>query len=46
LILVAAFPDIEVRKISEDWEFLLMACDGIWDVMTNEVSGLVVALLE
>lgn len=36
--IVTAFPDIEVRKVTEDWEFLLMACDGIWDVMTNEVN--------
>lgn len=34
--IVTAFPDIEVRKINEDWEFLVIACDGIWDVMANE----------
>jgi len=35
--MVIALPDIELRDISEDWEFILLACDGIWDVVTNEV---------
>lgn len=26
------------RSLDED-EFLVLACDGIWDVMSNEVSG-------
>ena len=30
-----AWADITVRTITDDWEFLVMACDGIWDVMTN-----------
>ncbi|KAH8303813.1 hypothetical protein KR018_008192 [Drosophila ironensis] len=33
--IVTAYPDVEVRDISEDWEFVLLACDGIWDVKTN-----------
>ena len=36
--MVIALPDIEVREINEDWEFLILACDGIWDVVTNEVK--------
>jgi len=36
--MVIALPDIEQRTINEDWEFVLLACDGIWDVLTNEVS--------
>lgn len=35
-----AFPDIEEREITEDWEFAILACDGIWDVMSNAVSQL------
>lgn len=31
-----AYPDVEKREITEDWEFLVLACDGIWDVMSNE----------
>lgn len=34
--IVTAYPDVEVREITPDWEFLVIACDGIWDVMTNE----------
>lgn len=33
--MVTAFPDIEQRRFGMDWEFIVMACDGIWDVMTN-----------
>lgn len=31
-----AFPDVEIREITEDWEFLILACDGIWDVLSND----------
>lgn len=34
--IVTAFPDIEEREIGADWEFAVLACDGIWDVMRNE----------
>lgn len=34
--IVTAYPDIEERTITEDWEFAVLACDGIWDVMRNE----------
>lgn len=27
---------METRQIQPDWEFIVLACDGIWDVMTNE----------
>src|SRR5690348_9147375 len=37
--MVIAVPDVEVRNITDDWEFVLLACDGIWDVVTNEVSA-------
>ncbi|XP_055341557.1 probable protein phosphatase 2C T23F11.1 isoform X2 [Paramacrobiotus metropolitanus] len=33
--IVCAWADITVRTLTDDWEFLVMACDGIWDVMTN-----------
>ncbi|XP_059485252.1 probable protein phosphatase 2C T23F11.1 isoform X2 [Neocloeon triangulifer] len=33
---VTALPDIEVRTVTSDWEFVLLACDGIWDVMGRE----------
>ncbi|XP_075159820.1 putative protein phosphatase 2C T23F11.1 [Haematobia irritans] len=34
--IVTANPDVETRTIDEDWEFLVLACDGIWDVMSND----------
>lgn len=34
--IVTAFPEVEKFNITEDWEFVVLACDGIWDVMTNQ----------
>ena len=36
LCLIVAFPDIEERDITPQHEFIVLACDGIWDVLTNE----------
>ncbi|KAF0682948.1 Aste57867_24961 [Aphanomyces stellatus] len=33
---VSAEPDVKIEARSKDNEFLLLACDGIWDVMSNE----------
>ncbi|CAF4370502.1 unnamed protein product, partial [Adineta steineri] len=33
---VTAAPDVVTKTITEDWEFILLACDGIWDVLSNE----------
>jgi len=33
---VTAAPDVVVKTINENWEFILLACDGIWDVLSNE----------
>lgn len=32
----SAYPDVEERQITPEWEFIVLACDGIWDVMTNQ----------
>lgn len=32
---VSAKPDIIVQDLTPDYEFIVLACDGIWDVMTN-----------
>lgn len=34
--IVTASPDVEIKDLTPDHEFLLLACDGIWDVLTNE----------
>lgn len=34
--MVTAYPDVQVRTITPEWEFIVLACDGIWDVMTND----------
>jgi serine/threonine protein phosphatase PrpC len=35
-VFVVANPEIDVRQINADDEFLLLACDGLYDVMTNK----------
>lgn len=30
-----AYPDVEIHDIDESWDFVLLASDGIWDVLTN-----------
>lgn len=34
--LLTANPDVTVNEMTDDVEFMLLACDGIWDVMTNQ----------
>lgn len=34
--IVTALPDVEVRELTDDHEFIVIACDGIWDVLSNE----------
>lgn len=34
--IVTALPDITVTDITPETEFLVLACDGIWDVLTNQ----------
>ncbi|XP_065176967.1 probable protein phosphatase 2C T23F11.1 [Sycon ciliatum] len=34
--IVIAMPDIVTDEITEDDEFLVLACDGIWDVLSNQ----------
>ena len=33
---VTAAPEIREAKLQEGDEFLVLACDGIWDVMSNQ----------
>ncbi|KAF2745732.1 PP2C-domain-containing protein [Sporormia fimetaria CBS 119925] len=34
--IVTAFPDVEIHDITEDDEFLVIACDGIWDCQSSQ----------
>ena len=34
--IVTAYPDVIEKNISPDHEFIVLACDGIWDVLTNQ----------
>jgi len=34
--IVTCNPDIESTEIKPDWDFLILACDGIWDVLSNQ----------
>ncbi|KAI3410168.1 tRNA methyltransferase ppm2 [Globodera pallida] len=34
--IVTACPEVEIQAITPEHEFVLLACDGIWDVMTNQ----------
>lgn len=41
--IVSGVPDVVIRELSPDWQFLLLACDGIWDVLSNqEVADFVI----
>lgn len=33
---VSAFPDVSIEPIDRNTQFILLACDGIWDVKTSQ----------
>jgi len=35
---VTSLPDVSVHARDDRDQFLVLACDGIWDVMSNEVK--------
>ena len=38
--MITAMPEVRTLELREGDEFLVLACDGIWDVLTNqEVSS-------
>lgn len=37
--IVSACPEVEHRTVTKDWDFILLACDGIWDVLNNQVRA-------
>ena len=34
--MITVVPEIKTEKLSSNCEFLLIACDGIWDCMSNQ----------
>ncbi|KAH7358933.1 protein phosphatase 2C [Plectosphaerella cucumerina] len=34
--IVTAFPDVEIHELTDDDEFLVVACDGIWDCQSSQ----------
>jgi serine/threonine protein phosphatase PrpC len=37
--IITAFPDISVEKITSDCDFIVCACDGIWDCLTSQEAA-------
>ena len=34
--IVSGCPDVVEKTITPEWDFMVLACDGIWDVLTNQ----------
>jgi serine/threonine protein phosphatase PrpC len=34
--MITAFPDVIVENISNDSDFIIIGCDGVWDCKTNQ----------
>ncbi|WAQ99590.1 PP2C2-like protein [Mya arenaria] len=34
--IVTAYPDVQERQLTGDYEFVVLACDGIWDVLSSQ----------
>lgn len=34
--MISALPDIKVLTLTDDHEFMVIACDGIWNVMSSQ----------
>jgi len=34
--MITAYPDVVVESLTSDINFIVLACDGIWDCMTNQ----------
>lgn len=34
--MITALPDVKIMKLDSDVEFIVLACDGIWNSMTSQ----------
>lgn len=45
--MITAYPDVVVESLGNDCDFIVLACDGVWDCMTNqEVCDFVIEKLK
>lgn len=45
--MITAFPDVGVEEITPECDFIVLACDGVWECKTNqEVCNFVAERLE
>jgi serine/threonine protein phosphatase PrpC len=45
--MITAFPDVIAENLTNDCNFIVLACDGVWDCMTNqEVCDFVIERLK
>jgi len=34
--MITAYPECKVENLTSDCDFIILACDGIWDCLTNQ----------
>lgn len=34
--MITAYPECKVENLTNDCDFIILACDGIWDCLTNQ----------
>jgi len=34
--IITCVPDVKIRELTPGDEFIILACDGVWDILTNE----------
>lgn len=37
--MITAFPDMKIVEIESDFDFIVIACDGVWDCKSNQEVG-------
>jgi len=37
--MITAYPDVNIVEITDDCDFIIVACDGIWDCKTNQQAA-------
>ena len=43
--IITAHPDVRIFELTPEDKFFILACDGIWDVMSNQVRELTITFL-